>query len=696
MRISDSVGTFESNMSMAPRAFQISASSKAFQILSDTLYKQKELAVVRELLANAVDAHVAASTTDVPFNIHLPTTLEPWFEIEDFGTGLSDEAIHTLYTTYFSSDKTGSNELIGGFGLGSKSPFAYTDQFFVGSRKNGEEIKYNIFIAASGTPMISKMSASKTDCANGLTVRVPVALAHISAFERAALEICPHITVRYTINRLQSDIDAKRPVASMEFIDPATNCRIVISDSVAAPVVVCGIVPYPLELRILTNVSEAPLSAFGIYIYAPIGLLEITASREGLSYNANTKRVLNELMISISQWLVDQYGPMLDAKPTLLEAMIFSAEQQWKIDSLAHSLNQSTKIPNSWGGIPLNRYPISPGMMIRIMSCLNYGRKQWRIEELTPENNHRSIGSQDTFAKQVYWSENNQLVQHKHWLEDNTIRLPATILCGDKTTVETFCEDLGLDFSGLIEIPKYKRPRSTTNTMRGTRNTPTEQKYSVIAYPRATASQATKEELARWLGERTPIFIGTELSSPMRALRDEKAKFLWALIPASHTRVHNALRSAGAWDASTPTKDLVGAFIKLDDTKFYQRLAMHAIDYNKMQKLKAQITTLEALSNLGVPNVWDGIERPENQYKTPWVVDWLTHNVADPKKLKRVHESLADEIINIDARVLEFSQKYPLLFDATKKSLITESYYTTIVDAEKLAKHYVQTIGTKP
>jgi len=41
-------------------SFQIKATGKAFKILSDGLYSDKPLAVVRELSCNAWDSHVAA------------------------------------------------------------------------------------------------------------------------------------------------------------------------------------------------------------------------------------------------------------------------------------------------------------------------------------------------------------------------------------------------------------------------------------------------------------------------------------------------------------------------------------------------------------------------------------------------------------------------------------------------------------
>jgi len=82
--------------------FKIQTNSKAFEILSSNIYTHKERAVIREISCNARDAHIAAGHND-PIKVHLPTKLEPWFTVRDFGIGLSDEDVRNIFTTYFCS-----------------------------------------------------------------------------------------------------------------------------------------------------------------------------------------------------------------------------------------------------------------------------------------------------------------------------------------------------------------------------------------------------------------------------------------------------------------------------------------------------------------------------------------------------------------------------------------------------------------
>ena len=112
MKLQDNPTTIERIGNVSNEAqFRMKTSRKSFQILSD-LYSDKALAIVRELGCNAADSMIAAGKSDQPFHIHLPNTLEPWLTIQDFGTGISHENIYDIYSVYFSSTKTNTNDQI--------------------------------------------------------------------------------------------------------------------------------------------------------------------------------------------------------------------------------------------------------------------------------------------------------------------------------------------------------------------------------------------------------------------------------------------------------------------------------------------------------------------------------------------------------------------------------------------------------
>ena len=105
------------------------------------LYTHPETAVVREYVANAVDAHIKANVK-VPVEVTLPTNSKPTLTVKDYGEGLDMHDILAIYGNFGVSDKRNSNDFIGGFGIGSKSGLAVSDKIYVESIKDGLQ---NIF-----------------------------------------------------------------------------------------------------------------------------------------------------------------------------------------------------------------------------------------------------------------------------------------------------------------------------------------------------------------------------------------------------------------------------------------------------------------------------------------------------------------------------------------------------------------------
>jgi HSP90 family molecular chaperone len=162
--------------------FSIKANAKAFRILIDGLYSDKPRAIVREIASNALDSHIMAGCPEKPFDCHLPNRLEPYFSIRDYGVSLSHDLVMRLYTTVFESTKEDSNSQVGRFGLGSKTPFAYTEAYTVTAYLDGEARMYNAFIDSNGVPSIALLVQEPTTEPNGIEVSFPVSTADCNSF----------------------------------------------------------------------------------------------------------------------------------------------------------------------------------------------------------------------------------------------------------------------------------------------------------------------------------------------------------------------------------------------------------------------------------------------------------------------------------------------------------------------------------
>ena len=114
--------------------FGIAQTAEFFTVLSDTMYSNKPLAVIREVLCNAWDSHIVSGNTDKPVIVNIT---EDQLSIRDFGHGIPHELLHQIYCVYGISTKENDGNQTGGFGLGSKSPFAYTTHFTVNNHYNG-------------------------------------------------------------------------------------------------------------------------------------------------------------------------------------------------------------------------------------------------------------------------------------------------------------------------------------------------------------------------------------------------------------------------------------------------------------------------------------------------------------------------------------------------------------------------------
>ena len=157
-------------------------------MFADKVYSYKERAVIRELSCNAHDSHIMAETEDVPFDVHIPTQLEPYFSIRDYGTGLSDREVREHYAGIGISTKRDNNSLVGCYGIGTLSPYSLADSFTVKSYKDGVCRNYSCYRNELRQPVVSLLTESETNEDNGVEVSLTVQ-GHVYEFQKAAIHV---------------------------------------------------------------------------------------------------------------------------------------------------------------------------------------------------------------------------------------------------------------------------------------------------------------------------------------------------------------------------------------------------------------------------------------------------------------------------------------------------------------------------
>lgn len=105
-------------------------------ILRGKMYSNPIRTIIQEVGSNARDSHRERARSeknpalaDRAIEIKLPNALDKTLHIRDFGVGISPDRMANVFILYGKSTKRSSNEETGGFGLGAKSPFAYSDSF---------------------------------------------------------------------------------------------------------------------------------------------------------------------------------------------------------------------------------------------------------------------------------------------------------------------------------------------------------------------------------------------------------------------------------------------------------------------------------------------------------------------------------------------------------------------------------------
>jgi hypothetical protein len=349
-----------SNILSAPTRFKIKASAKAFKILSG-FYSEPILAIPRELGANAWDSHVKAKNTEKMFEVHAPNTLEPWFSVRDFGTGLTPEAIDTIYTTYFESTKTADNDSDGCMGLGSKTPFNYTDNFNVTSFYKGKKHVYNCFIDESGSPSILHVVTQDSNEHNGVEIKFGVKIGDIGMWQDKIVRAYEPFRYRPTIVGANIEYKPREYIYTGKRWSMRKNDGGYYNRGCNA---FMGNYCYPINASALRNALrnvpnndvyklEQALNYGNFDFFFDIGELEVAPNKEQLQYEDNNATTL--AIISVLRTAVDELKEMvyksIETPKSRWEAMHLYAKYNGYQSQYSHIRNIIGDIPIKYNGL---------------------------------------------------------------------------------------------------------------------------------------------------------------------------------------------------------------------------------------------------------------------------------------------------------------------------------------------------------
>ena len=122
------------------QGFGVTNDPVLMSMLSTGLYANPLRTMLQEIMFNAWDAHRMGKCQEKPIDVYLNETTG--LIVRDYGPGISPEDMHPIYCIYGNSTKRNDDDQTGGFGLGSKSPYAYNDSFTVTSHHDNKKSIY--------------------------------------------------------------------------------------------------------------------------------------------------------------------------------------------------------------------------------------------------------------------------------------------------------------------------------------------------------------------------------------------------------------------------------------------------------------------------------------------------------------------------------------------------------------------------
>lgn len=291
---------------------------KIINIVENDIYSDKVLAVIREYSCNAYDANIEAGKRETPIVVSLPSRLSSEFKVRDYGNGLTEAEIHEIYTSYGESTKEDSDDYIGQLGIGSKSGFAYGENFVVTSWKNGVKTIYNAVKGTNERQMV-KLFSLPSDEPSGIEVTIPVKNGDEVSFKNKSIEFFKYWKIQpKLIGASQQEIDSFQTPVILEGkgwqITKSFNSKW----SGVSAIAVMGNISYPIQWGLVQDKLRTHLDSMTqdrtlfmkflpfitnnrFVIRFGIGDVQMAPSREALQYTDRTVNGIVKRLLEISE-----------------------------------------------------------------------------------------------------------------------------------------------------------------------------------------------------------------------------------------------------------------------------------------------------------------------------------------------------------------------------------------------------------
>ena len=273
----------------------------AISMVSKNLYSNPIGSFIREVVSNGVDANVDANIdSPVLVNIYKEDDVD-YIEIKDNGVGMSPDTFRNIYMNWFNSDKRNTNDKIGGWGLGSKSPLAYQDSFEIITVFNGIEYTY-ILANELPKPKATLLFQEETDKENGTTIKIEIKEEDAYKVHTECISQLAYFNNVYVKDENYFYNNNFRIYESEHY-------KLRNSDfPYGRDMHIClGQVAYPIDF----NVLKIDRVLLPVALKFEVGELEVTLSREEINYTEKVKQRILDKIELVSKEILEKYEEQL-------------------------------------------------------------------------------------------------------------------------------------------------------------------------------------------------------------------------------------------------------------------------------------------------------------------------------------------------------------------------------------------------
>lgn len=312
-------------------------------LLRGQLYSNIIRTIAQEYICNARDAHREVNSPQTKVLVTLPTVYDLHWKCRDYGPGISPERMSNVFIQYGNSTKRGSNTETGGFGLGAKSAFGYSDSFIINTFIDGTKRSYCAIIDETERGILQLMSEQPTTEKNGTEIIVPVKNKDIDQFHKESTSVVRHWKNPPTFKNISAynSVDQRKvkPLLSGTrwFIEPHNRKSLY---------AVLDEIEYPIQ-ETMVDFNSVKIGNCNLYMEFKTGELEVSPNRETLKQSdANKKKIL-----AILKNYEDEVKKILQTEVDKQESY---ADAVINFDSIKNKLSIYLDKSNfSWRGTPL-------------------------------------------------------------------------------------------------------------------------------------------------------------------------------------------------------------------------------------------------------------------------------------------------------------------------------------------------------